>query len=136
MQGMNKKAVPFTEKQIQKIIAKYPTPFHLYDEKGIRETARRIVQPAIVKKIGIFTSWWFLARSSTRHPPINAQNPAKTKQISLIPVLTKALLFRMIMQPCFLLIAKMVPVGSLLSSLATSKHSLRCSLSQKAEQQQ
>jgi diaminopimelate decarboxylase len=34
------KSVPFTKMQLQKIIKKYPTPFHLYDEKAIRENAR------------------------------------------------------------------------------------------------
>ncbi len=33
--------VPFvTKEQLDEIVKKYPTPFHLYDEKGIRETAR------------------------------------------------------------------------------------------------
>jgi len=32
------KSVPFTKTQIEKIIQKHPTPFHLYDEKAIRET--------------------------------------------------------------------------------------------------
>ena len=32
---------PFvTKEQLEKIVEKYPTPFHLYDEKGIRQTAR------------------------------------------------------------------------------------------------
>ena len=36
---------PFvTEKQIEEITTKYPTPFHIYDEKGIRENARRLKQ--------------------------------------------------------------------------------------------
>lgn len=30
--------------QLKGIIKKYPTPFHLYDEKGIRENARRVKQ--------------------------------------------------------------------------------------------
>jgi len=34
------KPLPFTKNQIEKIIKKYPTPFHLYDEKAIRENAR------------------------------------------------------------------------------------------------
>ena len=35
---MNKK--PFvTKEQIEEIAMTYPTPFHLYDEKGIREIA-------------------------------------------------------------------------------------------------
>ncbi|NLZ45248.1 MAG: diaminopimelate decarboxylase [Clostridiales bacterium] len=34
---------PFiTKKQAEEIIKKYPTPFHLYDEKGIRENARKL----------------------------------------------------------------------------------------------
>lgn len=28
--------------QLKKIVSKYPTPFHLYDEKGIRENARKL----------------------------------------------------------------------------------------------
>lgn len=35
------KTVPFTKSQAEKIIAKYPTPFHVYDEKGIRDTAKK-----------------------------------------------------------------------------------------------
>lgn len=31
-------------KQLQEITKEYPTPFHLYDEKGIRENARRLKQ--------------------------------------------------------------------------------------------
>ena len=35
------KKEPFvTKEQIEEIVKSYPTPFHLYDEKGIRETAR------------------------------------------------------------------------------------------------
>ncbi len=37
---MNKKDVPLTRAELEKIAAKYPTPFHLYDEKAIRENAR------------------------------------------------------------------------------------------------
>ena len=34
---------PFvTKEQLEGICAQYPTPFHLYDEKGIRENARRL----------------------------------------------------------------------------------------------
>lgn len=36
---------PFiTKEQAEEIIKKYPTPFHIYDEKGIRENARRVKQ--------------------------------------------------------------------------------------------
>ena len=31
-----------TKEQVEKIAASYPTPFHIYDEKGIRENARRM----------------------------------------------------------------------------------------------
>jgi diaminopimelate decarboxylase len=35
------KKTPFvTKEQLDEIVKKYPTPFHLYDEKGIRQTAR------------------------------------------------------------------------------------------------
>ncbi len=34
---------PFvTNEQLQKIVEEYPTPFHLYDEKGIRQRARNL----------------------------------------------------------------------------------------------
>ena len=32
---------PFvTKEQLDEIVKEFPTPFHLYDEKGIRENAR------------------------------------------------------------------------------------------------
>ncbi len=35
--------IPFvTLDQVKEIVKKYPTPFHIYDEKGIRENARRL----------------------------------------------------------------------------------------------
>lgn len=35
--------IPFvTKAQIEEIVKTYPTPFHLYDERGIRENARRL----------------------------------------------------------------------------------------------
>jgi len=34
------KPLPFTKNQIEKIIEKHPTPFHIYDEKAILENAR------------------------------------------------------------------------------------------------
>ncbi len=37
---MKMKALPFTKEQIEKIIESYPTPFHIYDEKGIVEYAK------------------------------------------------------------------------------------------------
>ena len=37
---MPEKILPFTKNQIQEIINKYPTPFHIYDEKAILENAR------------------------------------------------------------------------------------------------
>ena len=34
---------PFvTKAQIEEIVKKYPTPFHIYDEKGIRENAKAV----------------------------------------------------------------------------------------------
>ena len=37
------KKIPFvTKEQIEEIVKTYPTPFHIYDEKGIRENARKL----------------------------------------------------------------------------------------------
>ena len=37
------KKEPFvTKEQIEEIVKSYPTPFHLYDEKGIRENAKAV----------------------------------------------------------------------------------------------
>lgn len=41
---MTTKQLPFSKKQIEKIITDYPTPFHIYDEKGIREYARKFTR--------------------------------------------------------------------------------------------
>ena len=38
---MTQKIPPFTKEQIAEIMQKYPTPFHIYDEAGIRGNARR-----------------------------------------------------------------------------------------------
>jgi len=40
---MADKKLPFTNDQLRNIIKKYPTPFHIYDEKAIRENARKLV---------------------------------------------------------------------------------------------
>lgn len=37
------KKIPFmTKKQAEEIAKEYPTPFHIYDEKGIRENAKAV----------------------------------------------------------------------------------------------
>ncbi|HVK55647.1 MAG TPA: diaminopimelate decarboxylase [Burkholderiales bacterium] len=41
---MTTKALPFSKQQIEAITAAYPTPFHLYDEKGVRAGARALRQ--------------------------------------------------------------------------------------------
>ena len=39
------KKTPFiTKEQVEDIVKQYPTPFHLYDEKGIRENAKKVKQ--------------------------------------------------------------------------------------------
>ncbi len=37
---MPEKLLPFTKNQLADVIEKYPTPFHIYDEKAIRDNAR------------------------------------------------------------------------------------------------
>jgi diaminopimelate decarboxylase len=39
---MAKKTLPFSRDQLEAIARKHPTPFHIYDEKAIRENARRL----------------------------------------------------------------------------------------------
>ena len=39
---MTEKRLPFTQAQLQQIVRSHPTPFHIYDEKGIRENARAL----------------------------------------------------------------------------------------------
>lgn len=39
---MPNKTLPFTLEQLEQIAKSYPTPFHLYDESGIRANARRL----------------------------------------------------------------------------------------------
>ena len=40
---MSEKKLPFSKTQLEAIVAKYGTPFHIYDEKAIRENARRLI---------------------------------------------------------------------------------------------
>ena len=40
---MTSKILPFTKKQIEKIIWNYPTPFYIYDEKAIQENAQKLI---------------------------------------------------------------------------------------------
>jgi len=41
---MTTKLPPFSRDQLETIIQTYPTPFHIYDERGIRAGARRLQQ--------------------------------------------------------------------------------------------
>lgn len=41
---MVEKRLPFSKEEIEKIIEKYPTPFHIYDEKALRENARNFIK--------------------------------------------------------------------------------------------
>jgi diaminopimelate decarboxylase len=38
---MAERSLPFSREELEKIIRKHPTPFHIYDEKAIRANARR-----------------------------------------------------------------------------------------------
>ena len=40
---MTAKEIPFTKYELEEIAKKYPTPFHIYDEKAIRENARELL---------------------------------------------------------------------------------------------
>lgn len=41
---MANKTLPFNREKLEEIVAQYGTPFHIYDEKAIRENARRLTQ--------------------------------------------------------------------------------------------
>jgi diaminopimelate decarboxylase len=41
---MTEKSLPFSKTEIEKIIEKYPTPFHIYNERGIKKNARRLLE--------------------------------------------------------------------------------------------
>jgi len=41
---MTEKKLPFSKDEIEKIINKYPTPFHIYDARAIRENVRRFLK--------------------------------------------------------------------------------------------
>ena len=38
------KTLPFNKEKIEELIRDYPTPFHIYDEKGMRDNAKRLVK--------------------------------------------------------------------------------------------
>lgn len=40
---MTQKIIPFTTAQVKKIIKRFPTPFHIYDESGIRKNAQNLL---------------------------------------------------------------------------------------------
>ncbi|MDA3941640.1 MAG: diaminopimelate decarboxylase [Spirochaetia bacterium] len=39
---MDTKTLPFTKSELKKIVEKYPTPFHIYDEAAIRKNAQKM----------------------------------------------------------------------------------------------
>ena len=41
---MNEKTLPVSEARLEEIIAEYPTPFHIYDAKGIVDNIRRFIK--------------------------------------------------------------------------------------------
>ncbi len=41
---MLSKSLPFSNEQLKKIVSKYPTPFHLYDEQGIKNNIDRLIR--------------------------------------------------------------------------------------------
>ena len=39
---MSEKIFPLSPEKLEEVIKKYPTPFHIYDEKAIRQNLRRL----------------------------------------------------------------------------------------------
>lgn len=48
---MNEKTLPVSEARLEEIIAEYPTPFHIYDAKGIVDNIRRLLKLSAGRKI-------------------------------------------------------------------------------------
>ncbi|MBD3315166.1 MAG: diaminopimelate decarboxylase, partial [Chitinivibrionales bacterium] len=40
---MARKDYPFTKQQLEQIARTYPTPFHIYDERAIKENVQRLL---------------------------------------------------------------------------------------------
>ena len=59
-----KKELPFTSQQLKRIIEKFPTPFHIYDEKAIKQNAQNL------KKVFSWNSGFkeFFAVKATPNP--------------------------------------------------------------------
>jgi len=63
---MKQKTLPFSKKQMVEIIKEHPTPFHIYDERAIRQNARRFL-----KAFGILEGFrQFFAVKATPNPYI------------------------------------------------------------------
>lgn len=63
---MTQKKLPFTKQRIVEIIDKYPTPFHIYDESGIRKNSKEFL-----KSFGILYGFrQFFAVKATPNPYI------------------------------------------------------------------
>ena len=41
---MSQRVMPFTKNDLEEISSRFPTPFHIYDEKAIRENARCLLK--------------------------------------------------------------------------------------------
>jgi diaminopimelate decarboxylase len=53
---MNEKKIPFTKEKIEEITKEFPTPFHIYDERGIKENAQKFSKQ--MKKLNGFKEYF------------------------------------------------------------------------------
>jgi diaminopimelate decarboxylase len=42
MAGMATKTFPLSKERLEEVVKTFPTPFYIYDERAVRENARRI----------------------------------------------------------------------------------------------
>ena len=65
------KSLPFSKEKVQQIKQSFPTPFHIYDEQGLRSHAKRFK-----KEISIFTGFkaYFAVKSKPNTILINILN--------------------------------------------------------------
>ena len=67
------KKLPFDKAHIERICEESPTPFHLYDERGIRENVRRLLFIAVCAVTGILlcvTQAVLMAAAQALHPGV------------------------------------------------------------------
>ena len=82
---MTEKTLPFGGEELESICRDYPTPFHIYDEKAIRENARRFRKAFDWVPGGFKNSWqrrWACPGKTSCSPPTTPLPKSSKRQES------------------------------------------------------